>query len=111
MSAPDDGATLERERPDDPVETVVMTTVPEPLVMSVLAAVVEMALRSKRRQADLEAALRHAGIAAGRAQVLEALDHLCMEGWADGIVELHDGGVLLSVTALGLEVLGRHRFT
>jgi DNA-binding PadR family transcriptional regulator len=109
MSAPDDGAVVELEPPDSAVETAALSAVPELLVMSVLAAVVEMALRSKRRQADLEASLRRAGIGASRAQVLDALDRLCTEGWADGVVELHDGGVLLSVTALGLEVLGRHR--
>jgi len=80
----------------------------EAFVQDALSAIAEMALHSKRRQADLDAALRHAGLNAGgrRLAVLERLRRL---GHIDKVVELADGGVLLSVTALGLERLGRSR--
>jgi hypothetical protein len=81
------------------------------LTRAVLAAVVDMALRSKRRQADLEAALCHGGIETSRLLALQAADTLSRQGWVDNVVPLHDGGVLLSVTALGLEAAGRHRAT
>ena len=75
-------------------------------VMDVLAALADMALRSKRRQADLDAALRHVGMEAGRSWRLAALERLRGHGFVDRVVELSDGGVLLSVTALGLDRLG-----
>lgn len=81
----------------------------EELVDEVLAAVVDMALRSKRRQADFDAALQRAGVKAERAVRLAALEQLRGHGCVDNVVELSDGGVLLSVTALGLERLGGAR--
>jgi hypothetical protein len=81
----------------------------EELVDEVLAAVVDMALRSKRRQADFDAALRRAGVKAERSVRLAALEQLRGHGCVDNVVELSDGGVLLSVTALGLERLGGAR--
>jgi hypothetical protein len=84
---------------------------PDALAGAVMAALVDMALRSKRRQADLEAALHHARIDISREQALGALDLLATRGWVDTVVPLHDGGVLMSVTGLGLEVAGRQRIT
>jgi len=84
-------------------------SVPEGFVLDVLAALAEMALRSKRRQADLDAALRHAGIAAARPRMIAAVDRARSQGWVDKVIELADGGVLLSVTARGLERLGGAR--
>ena len=78
-------------------------------VLDVLAAVAEMALRSKRRQADLDAAMTHAGLVASPARRLTALQRLQHAGCVDRVVELNDGGVLLSVTGLGLERLGPRR--
>jgi hypothetical protein len=79
------------------------TELPEGFLVDVLAALCDMALRSKRRQADLSAALRHAAIPASRALQLAAVDRLAERGWVDRVVPLIDGGVLLSVTASGLE--------
>ena len=78
----------------------------EAFVHDVLVAVADMALRSKRRQADLDAALWGAGMSAVRDQRLAALARLREQGCVDKVVELSDGGVLLSVTALGLDRLG-----
>jgi hypothetical protein len=75
-------------------------------VHDVLAAVAGMALRSKRRQADLDAALWCAGLTAGRGRRLAALERLREQGCVEQVVELSDGGVLLSLTALGLDRLG-----
>ncbi len=86
-----------------------LPVVTESFVLDVLAAVTDMALRSKRRQADLDAAIRHAGLDAGPSRRLAALERLCAQGWIDKVVELSDGGVLMSVTALGLERLGGAR--
>ena len=81
----------------------------EGFVHDVLAAVVAMALRSKRRQADLDAALWSAGVAAERAQRLAALERLRSRGCVDKVVMLSDGGVLLSVTGHGLDQLNGAR--
>ena len=76
----------------------------------VLAALADMAMRSKRRQADLDAALRRAGMdSAGHTRRHAALNRLQQLGCIDKVVELTDGGVLLSVTALGLDRLGPRR--
>lgn len=80
--------------------------VTESFVLDVLAAVADMALRSKRRQADLDAAMRHAGIQGVPSWRLAALERLRIEGYVDRVVPLSDGGVLLSVTAPGLDRLG-----
>jgi hypothetical protein len=94
-----DAGLLTAEGPDLPPVT-------EGFVLDVLAAVTDMALRSKRRQADLDAAMRHAGLEAGHPWRLAALERLRLQRCVDKIVELSDGGVLLSVTALGLDRLG-----
>jgi hypothetical protein len=78
----------------------------EGFVHEVLVAVADMALRSKRRQADLDAALWSAGMVAAHDRRLAALERLREQGCVDKVVELSDGGVLLSVTALGLDRLG-----
>jgi hypothetical protein len=100
---------------DDPAETNDGATtdqgdrslaLTEGFVHEVLVAVADMALRSKRRQADLDAALWSAGMTDGRDRRLAALERLREEGCVEKVVELSDGGVLLSVTALGLDRLG-----
>ncbi len=87
-------------------EAADMPAVTAELMLDVLAALTNMALRSKRRQADLDASLRHAGLTIGYTARMAALDLLRMQGCVDNVVELNDGGVLLSVTAAGLERLG-----
>ena len=100
-----DGAEGTSDRPVV-VENVGTPPITDDLVRTVLAAVVEMALRSKRRQADLDAALWRAGVKAGRAERMAAVARLRELGCVERVVELSDGGVLLSVTALGLDRLG-----
>lgn len=68
-----------------------------------LAALVGMAVNSKRRQADLCAAMSRAGLRAEQAQMKVALDELAANGLIENIVPLYDGGVLLSVTSRGIE--------
>ena len=71
-----------------------------------LQALANMALRSKRRQADLTAALRGADIAADPARVRAALKLLRAQGAIDNLVPLSDGGLLLSVTQKAIERAG-----
>ncbi len=66
-----------------------------------LQALTRMAVRSKRRQADLVAALRGAQIVAEPARVRSALKILRAQGAIEGLVPLSDGGLLLSVTQKG----------
>lgn len=66
-----------------------------------LQALTRMAVRSKRRQADLTAALRGADIQAEPARVRSALKILRAQGAIENLVPLSDGGLLLSVTQKG----------
>jgi hypothetical protein len=100
---------------DEPVETddrvagaegSLPPALTDTFVHDVLVAVADMALRSKRRQADLDAALWSAGMTGAHDRRLAALERLREQGCVDKVVELSDGGVLLSVTALGLDRLG-----
>jgi hypothetical protein len=68
-----------------------------------LQALTGMASRSKRRQADLTAALRGADIVAEPARVRSALKLLRAQGAIENLVPLSDGGLLLSVTQKGSE--------
>ena len=63
-----------------------------------LRALTIMAARSKRRQADLTAALRGADIAVEPGRVRSALKLLQAQGAIENLVPLSDGGLLLSVT-------------
>lgn len=71
-----------------------------------LQALTNMAARSKRRQADLIAALRGADIAQDQGRVRNALKLLYMQGAIDNLVPLSDGGLLLSVTQYAPERTG-----
>jgi len=71
-----------------------------------LQALTTMASRSKRRQADLAAALRGADIAADPARVRMALRMLRAQGAIENLVPLSDGGLLLSVTQKAAERAG-----
>lgn len=75
------------------------------LEVSLLAALSAMALRSKRRQADLSAALRRAGLTASRDAVSAALRALQAAGCIENLVPLYDGGMIVSVTSRGIEHL------
>jgi hypothetical protein len=66
-----------------------------------LQALTRMAARSKRRQADLVAALRGADIVADPARIRSALKILRAYGAIENLVPLSDGGLLLSVTHKG----------
>lgn len=72
---------------------------------SLLTALATMAVRSKRRQADLSAALRRSGLDVDPVRVTEALQHLESTGCIEHLVPLYDGGVLMSVTSRGVEQL------
>lgn len=68
-----------------------------------LQALTTMAARSKRRQADLSAALRGADIAVDPARVRAGLKLLQAQGAIENLVPLSDGGLLLSVTQKAVE--------
>lgn len=70
-----------------------------------LSALATMAMRSKRRQADLCAALCRANLDTDPKIVTEALRQLERSGCIEHLVPLYDGGVLMSVTTRGIEKL------
>jgi len=71
-----------------------------------LQALTVMAARSKRRQADLMAALRGADITAELPRLRNALRLLQAQGAIENLVPLSDGGLLLSVTQHAAERAG-----
>ncbi len=73
----------------------------ETLLRVVMAALAAMAMRSRRRQAELDAALWRSDIGADGVARRAAVAILRERGLIDGVVALHDGGVLLSVTSRG----------
>ncbi|MBN8889183.1 MAG: hypothetical protein J0I21_04555 [Alphaproteobacteria bacterium] len=72
---------------------------------ALLAALTGMAVRSPRRQADLAVALLRSGMTVDEASVTAALRHLERDGCIEHLVPLTDGGLLMSVTAHGIERL------
>jgi hypothetical protein len=70
-----------------------------------LSALATMAMRSKRRQADLCAALCRSNLDTDPKRVTEALRQLERSGCIEHLVPLYDGGVLMSVTSRGIEKL------
>jgi hypothetical protein len=100
-----DAGLLETEAP--PTEEVVINRLDgmddADFAVILLQALTRMAARSKRRQADLTAALRGAGLVADTAKVRSALKILRAQGAIENLVPLSDGGLLLSVTQSGSE--------
>ena len=68
-----------------------------------LQALVGMASRSKRRQADVMAAMRGAGLPGEPMRIRAALRLLRQQGYIENLVPLSDGGLLLSVTTAAVE--------
>jgi hypothetical protein len=77
------------------------------LCETLLAALVVLASKSKRRQADLSAALRRMNLPVTADQVMAALAKLREEGCVQDWVPLYDGGMLVSVTNRGMDQTGR----
>ncbi len=73
---------------------------------AMLRALIDMAARSNRRQADLIASLRGARLEADPPQVRAAMRLLQQQGCITGVVPLSDGGVLLTVTRQAMEQSG-----
>jgi hypothetical protein len=71
-----------------------------PLVLRALAAA---AAGHPRRQADLAAALRDAGLPDDQARLVPALRLLTEMGCVANLMPLAEGGVLLTVTGRGLD--------
>jgi hypothetical protein len=76
-------------------------------VDALLGALTEMAVLSPRRQADLAIAMRRAGMEGDEALLDVALEALEEDGCIEHVVRLGDGGVLVSVTAHGIERLSQ----
>lgn len=74
--------------------------------MHLLMALTSMSSRSKRRQADLVAALRGAHLPAEPRKVRAALRLLQAQGAIENLVPLSDGGLLLSVTQAATSQFG-----
>jgi len=79
----------------------------EELCETLLAALVVLASKSKRRQADLSAALRRMNLPVTADQVMAALGKLRDEGCVLDWMPLYDGGMLVSVTNRGMDQTGR----
>ncbi len=79
----------------------------EAFAEALLRALFDMAARSTRRQADVAAAVRGAGLPAEPAQVRAALRALRDQGCVENLVPLSDGGLLLSVTPAAIDRLGK----
>ncbi len=75
----------------------------ETFATTLLGALATMAMRSKRRQADLAAALTRSGLKGNSERIGTALRHLEHAGCIEDLVPLYDGGMLLSVTSRGIE--------
>lgn len=88
--APEAGTAAPIEEPDEPAEAEFASLL--------LRALTDMAARSKRRQADLTAVLRGAGLPAEPGRVRAALRTLLAQGSIADLVPLSDGGLLLTVT-------------
>lgn len=71
-----------------------------------LRALIDMAGRSQRREADLLAALRGASLQADPPRVRAALGLLQAQGCVENLVPLSDGGVLLTVTQQAMKQSG-----
>ena len=80
----------------------------EDLCDALLDAFVAMASRSRRRQADLSAALARSRLRASPDAVREAMDRLLEGGCIRDEVTLYDGGVLVTVTNTGMDRTGRN---
>ena len=72
---------------------------------ALLAALIEMAALSMRRQADVTVAVRRAGLAFTPVTLGAALERLGRDGCIGPPLYLSDGGILVSVTVLGIEHL------
>lgn len=72
---------------------------------ALLAALTQMAALSPRRQADVAVAMRRAGLTWPADGVAAALEQLRGEGCIERPLHLSDGGILVSVTARGIERL------
>ncbi len=89
-------------------ETEALDAVELPVTLfadALLQALAAMAMRSKRRQADLCAALCRANLDTDPRRVTDALRQLERSGCIEHLVPLYDGGVLMSVTSRGIEKL------
>jgi hypothetical protein len=84
--------------PDPPAATEAAVAVTP---VEVLRALTAMAARSRRRQADVGAALRGAGLPPSGPAIDAALAVLLERGFVADVIPLSDGGMLLMVTGLG----------
>jgi hypothetical protein len=108
MECPGSAAAEEPAKPAKP------TTAPQDsaaeavsidFLIALLAAVARMAMRSSRRQADLQTAMRADRLRATPARMMAGIRHLERMGYVRGLLELGDGGILLTVTTDGFERL------
>ncbi len=74
---------------------------------TLLAAMVVLASKSKRRQADLSAALLRMNLPVTADQVMAALRKLREDGCVQDWIPLYDGGMLVSVTNRGMDETNR----
>ncbi len=102
-----DGLSARHNVDDNLPDTVLGSdaTAIEAFPQRLLRALATMAVCSKRRQADLAAALCRGGLEDEAHSVGSALQTLETQGFIEQIVPLYDGGVLLAVTSRGIEQL------
>jgi hypothetical protein len=104
LGRPDDRPRAQRRRDSGaaPGEDLAMDG-----VTSVLRALAAMARSSRRHEADVQSAIRGAGLTLSPDQQDQALRELVDSACIDRIVPLVDGGILLSVTAEGMSRAGQ----
>jgi hypothetical protein len=105
MECPGSAAAEEPAKPTTAPQDSAAEAVSIDFLIALLAAVARMAMRSSRRQADLQTAMRADRLRATPARMMAGIRHLERMGYVRGLLELGDGGILLTVTTDGFERL------
>ncbi len=79
------------------------------LVTTTLVALATMARSSQRRQSDVHAAMRRGGISLSAERQKAVLKELQVTGMISQLIPLGDGGLLLTVTHVGMMRAGMGR--
>ncbi len=89
-----------------PVQQVRAPAVDTELVANALMALATMACSSQRRQSDVHAAMRRGGINISAERQKMVLKELQATGMISHLIPLGDGGLLLTVTHVGMMKAG-----
>lgn len=79
--------------------------------LAILAALVTIALKSRRREAEALKAANRAGFDIPRSEVADVIDDLEQRGLVTRVIHLSDGGILVLLTSRGIEALRNSAFS